>query len=125
MPDLREHRESLWTLAAAPTLWAAHLLLSYGTAAVWCAKYAGPEGSLAPVRMAIAAYTITALAGISFMGVRGWRRHKHGDSAAPHDVDSPADRHRFLGFASALLAGLSATAVLFQGLVPIFIGSCR
>ena len=35
---LPEEKESLWVLTAAPTIWAVHLLLSYITAAVWCAK---------------------------------------------------------------------------------------
>ena len=31
-------------LTIAPGIWSAHFLLSYATAAVWCAKMAGPDG---------------------------------------------------------------------------------
>lgn len=122
--NLPEKKESLWMLAASPLIWAAHLLLSYCTAAIWCAKFAGPSGSLGPVQIAIALYTVVGLVGITLLGWRGWRRHSHADSTLPHDFDSPADRHRFLGFASLLLAGLSGVAVLYQALAAVFIGSC-
>jgi hypothetical protein len=123
--DLREERESLWRLVAPPTLWALHLLLSYCTAAIYCEKTAAPEGPLGPVRIAIAVYTALALTGIAYYGVRGQRAHRHGGAALPHDDDSPEDRHRFLGFATALLAGISAIAVMWQALPAVFIGSCR
>ena len=123
----------LWALAASPTLWAAHFLLSYATAAVWCAKFAsGPGGSLTAVRIAIAVYTVAAMAGIAVVGWRGLKRHRHGEGSGPHDEasvphddDTPEDRHRFLGFATLLLSGLSAVATLFTALAAAFFGSCR
>lgn len=125
MPDLLEENESLWILVASPTLWAAHFLLSYWTAAVWCAKFVGANGSLWNVRVAIAAYTIVALIGIGVVGWFGYRRHNMGWETAPHDFDSRADRYRFLGFATLLLSGLSAVATLYVALTVVFIGSCR
>ncbi len=118
-------KESLWTLIAGPLIWTAHFLACYLTAAVWCAKFAGPEGSLDPVRWAVAGYTLAALIGIGIAFVRARRRHRLGDSVAPHDADSDADRHRFLGLATLLLAGLSAVATGYVGAVALFIGSCR
>jgi hypothetical protein len=123
--DLPESRESLWTLAASPLAWAAHFLLSYVTAAVWCAKFAKPGDSLSGVRVAIGVYTVLALAVIAVVGARGWRRHRHGHAPLPHDADTPEDRHRFLGFATVLLSGLSAVAVLYASLAAVFIGDCR
>jgi hypothetical protein len=123
--DLREERESLWRLVAPPAIWAAHLLLSYCTAAIYCEKVAEHDGSLGPVRIAIAIYTAVGLAGIGYFGIHGYRRHRYGDSTLPHDFDSPEDRHRFLGFATLLLSGLSAVAVLWQALPAVFTGSCR
>lgn len=122
--DLPEERETLWVLTAAPAVWAIHLLLSYMTAAVWCAKFVGPDGSLRTVRAAIASYTALALGAIALVGWRGFVRHRHGAETAPHDLDSPGDRHRFLGFATLLLAGLSAVATMYAALVAVFIGSC-
>lgn len=118
-------RGSLWLLTIAPTIWAAHLLLSYITAAVWCARFAGPDAALGGVRTAVAWYTATALAGIAVVGWEGLRRHRHGTEATTHDLDSPDDRHRFLGFATLLLAGLSAVAVLYAALAATFFESCR
>ena len=116
---------SLWLLTIAPTIWAAHLLVSYITAAVWCARFAGPDAALGGVRTAITWYTATALIGIAVVGWEGLRRHRHGTEATTHDLDSPDDRHRFLGFATLLLAGLSAVAVLYAALAATFFESCR
>jgi hypothetical protein len=124
-PDVRERALELWALAASPTLWAVHFLLSYGTAAVWCAKVAGLGGSLAGARAAIAIYTAVALAAIALVGWRGYRRHRLPGGDPPHDDDTPEDRHRFLGFATALLSGLSAVATVYSALAAVFIGSCR
>jgi hypothetical protein len=121
---LPETRESLWMLASSPLVWAAHFLLSYATAAVWCAKFAEPGGSLSGVRTAIGIYTVLALGAIAAVGRRGWQRHRHGRAELPHDADTPEDRHRFLGFATVLLSGLSAVAVLYASLAAVFIGDC-
>jgi hypothetical protein len=115
----------LWALAASPSLWAAHFLLSYATAAVYCAKFAGSDASLAPARIAIAVYTVVALGGIAVVGWRGVQRHRTGAADVPHDDDSPEDRHRFLGLATALLSGLSAVATVYSALAAVFVGSCR
>src|SRR5688572_13803265 len=97
MEVLAEKKESLWRLIVSPTIWGAHLMLSYITAAIFCAKYAGSDGSLAPVRWAIGIYTAIALLGIIWNGFDGFRRHRYGSATLPHDDDTPADRHRFLG----------------------------
>jgi hypothetical protein len=119
-----EKHESLWLMIVSPLLWAGHFLACYLTAAIWCAKYAPADGSLQPVRWAIAGYTAAALAGIAWNGWSGYRRHRRGGGAVPHDADTAADRHRFLGFATLLLAGLSAVATLFAGVVALFFSRC-
>ena len=124
MSETAEKNQSLWLLTASPVIWAAHFLLSYGTASVWCAKVAGPGGSLGGVRVAIAVYTVVALAGIGMIGWGGYRRHSHGDASVPHDDDTPEDRHRFLGFSTLLLSALSAVAVIYAALVVLFFRSC-
>lgn len=125
MTHLPEKNESLWLLTVSPTIWAAHFLASYVTAAVYCAKAAGPGDSLWPVRVAIAMYTAVALAGIGVTAWVGWRRHDRGPDAAPHDIDTPESRHRFLGFATLLLSGLSAVATVYEALPAVFLESCH
>jgi hypothetical protein len=125
MKDLSEEKESLWFLIVSPTIWAAHFMLCYITAAIWCAKFAPRFGSLEPVRWAIAVYTVAALAGITWNGWSGLRKHRFGSESLPHDFDTPGDRHRFLGFATLLLAGLSAIATLFAATVVVFFEDCR
>jgi hypothetical protein len=125
MTELPEQHESLWLLTASPVLWAAHFLLCYLTAAIWCAKLAGPDRSLAGVRVAIAVYTVLALLGIGITSWFAYRKHTFGSATVPHDFDTPADRHRFLGFATLLLSGLSAVATLYVAAAAVFIGSCH
>jgi hypothetical protein len=122
---LTEEKESVWSLTMAPVIWAAHFLACYGTVTIWCAKVAGPGGSLGGARWAIAVYTVAALAGIAIIGRAGLRRHRPGLETASHDFDTPGDRHRFLGFSTLLLAGLSAVATLYVAMAAVFIGDCR
>jgi hypothetical protein len=116
---------SLWLLTIAPTIWAAHLLLCYSTAAVWCAKFAESGGALGGVRGALAGYTAVALGGIAYVGWEGLRRHRHGTEATTHDLDSADDRHRFVGFATLLLSGLSGVGVLYAALAATYFETCR
>lgn len=124
MPHFAERRQSLWILAASPGVWAAHFMLCYITAAVWCAKQPDPMTPLIAVRIAIAVYTALALAAIGFVGWGGHRASSLAGTPPPYDADTPEDRRRFVGFATLLLSGLSALAVLYAALVPVFIGSC-
>jgi len=116
---------SLWLLTIAPSIWAVHLLSCYITAAIWCAKFAPAGGSLGAIRSAIVWYTAVALIGIAVVGWEGLRRHRHGTEATTHDLDTPEDRHRFLGFATLLLSGLSAVAVLYAAFAATFFDTCR
>jgi hypothetical protein len=124
MSDKPNKKPSLLLLTASPTMWAAHFLLCYATASIWCAKVTGFGGSLATVRMGIVVYTGLALAGIGVIGLIGYRRHSLGHAALPHDDDTPEDRQRFLGFATLLLSALSAVAVIYAAIVVVFIERC-
>ncbi len=125
MNPLPPHRANLATLTIAPTIWALHFLLTYVTAAVWCAKYTDEGGSLGPVRTVIVLYTMVALIGIIITGWWGFKRHNTGSADLPHDDDTPQDRQRFMGFATSLLASLSAVATLFVALAAFFFETCR
>ncbi len=118
-------RETLWVLVLAPVLWSVHFLFSYVTAAVYCAK-AADTASMLPVRVAVAVYTVIALAGIVAVGVRGYRRHAHhGEGRLPHDRDLVEDQLGLIGFSTLLLAGLSAVATIYTALPALFIENCR
>lgn len=116
---------SLWTLVVSPVIWAVHLLLSYVTAAVYCAKAAARDVALTEAQVAIALYTAAALAGIVVVGWRGWRRHGAGRVSLPHDADTTDSQRHFLGFTTFFLSVLSAVAVVFLALSVTFVGTCR
>jgi hypothetical protein len=122
--NVAERNQSLWLLTMSPAIWAAHFLLSYIAAAIWCGSV-GPSGGLGWVRAAIAGSGVAALIAIALVGRFGWRKHKHGTEEPPHDQDTPDDRHRFLGFATVLLSALSALATIYVGLVTLFIRTCQ
>jgi hypothetical protein len=124
MTATAEKNQSLWLLTASPVIWAMHFLLCYATAAIWCAKVAGLGGPLGTARIAIAMYTVLALGAIGVIGWIGYRKHSFGHATLPHDDDTPEDRHRFLGFATLLLSGLSAVAVIYAALIIFFVRSC-
>ena len=114
----------LWLVASGPVVWAAHFLLSYITASVWCARFADPDGTLGPVHAAIGWYTVVALLAIGLLALGGFRRHGKGFGTEEHERDTPMDRHRFLGFAALLLAGLSAVATIYAAVSVLFIERC-
>jgi hypothetical protein len=118
-------RYSLWLLTIAPTIWAVHLLACYVTAAIWCAKFVSFAGPLGGIRTAVMWYTAVALIGIAIIGWEGFRRHSFGTEATTHDLDSAEDRHRFLGFATLLLSGLSGVGVLYAALAATYFETCR
>lgn len=122
---LAEEHESLWEVTASPLVWAAHFMLSYLSAAIFCAKLASIESSLDPVRAAIGIYTVVALLVVGVVGTRSARRHHRADQGAAHDQDRPESRHRFLAFTTLLLSGLSAVAIVYSALATLFIRSCE
>lgn len=124
-PPLAERNRELWLLAASPAIWALHLMASYATVAIWCAKRFTADGSLAAARTAVAAYSAVALLGIVAVGWRALRRYRMGGEAGSRHADSAADRQRFLGFATVLLSGLSVVAVLYAALTIIFLRDCH
>lgn len=125
MPDLHEKHESLWVLAYSPAIWAVHFLLCYITAAIWCAKVAGRDGTLNTVQVLVGIYTVLALAGIVITCWRGYRRHRFQREPLPHDEDSPEDRYRFIGYATVLLSALSFIATVWVAMVVLFIDTCN
>lgn len=122
---LDERHESLWMLAVSPTIWAVHFGLCYVTAAVWCAKAPAAIAPLGGIRTAVFVFTLLALGGIAATGWIGYRAHSYGAASLPHDDDTPEDRHRFMGYATLLLSGLSALAVIYAALVAVFIETCQ
>jgi hypothetical protein len=124
MGFLHDRETSLWFLVAGPTIWAVHFLVSYISAAIYCAKVPPPH-DMDVVQSIVAAATLAALGAIVLagwlaarkwqLGIRGWR---------DHTGSTLEDRQRFLGHASWLLNGLSAVATLYVALPAIFAASC-
>ena len=120
-----ERHESLWMLAASPGIWAAHFMLCYVTGAIWCAKVPSEVMPLGGMRTLIVIYTAVALIAIGVIGWIGYRAQAFGSEPPPYDEDTPEDRHRFMGFSTLLLSGLSAIAVIYAALVPLFVVTCE
>lgn len=118
-----KHDDSLFTPVASPLVWAAHFLLCYCTAAIWCAKVAARDGSLGAARIVIAGYTVVALTTVFMIGRRSY--HRTVSERAPRDADSSEGRRRFLASAALLLSGLSAIAILNTALAAAIVGSCQ
>lgn len=125
MSDRPNHQRHLWILAIAPVIWLVHLLASYVTVAIFCAKVAGPSGALGAARVAVVVYTAAALGGILVLGLRSYRRHRFGGETMPYDFETREERERFLGFAALLLALLSGVGVIYVALAIAFVGTCR
>jgi hypothetical protein len=120
-----ESRQRLWIVPGPLVIWALHFMLCYVTAALWCGKIAGRSAPLSSARVAMAAYTIAALAAIAAVAALGYRAHRFGGGDPSHEADSPADRHRFLGFAALLIAGLAGVAVVYTAMAVFFIETCQ
>ncbi|MEF2070221.1 hypothetical protein [Consotaella aegiceratis] len=123
----KETRDNVWTLIAAPGVWALHFVASYGLAASVCAPNAMLFESIAGTRLIIGVLTVAALGIIGFgfgfaRALREWRGHGGGTR---HDLDTPENRERFLEFSTVLLAGLSLIGVVFNVLPVLLISDCR
>jgi hypothetical protein len=119
----QEGDESLLTLAGPLLVWAGHFLLTYCTAAIYCAKVAHRDDSLGPALVAIAAFSVLALGAVAALWVRGFRLHRAPTPV--DDDDAPSERRRFVGFATMLLSGLSAVSIVYVTLTIVIVRSCR
>lgn len=119
--DLPRHR-NIYRMLAAPTIWAAHFLAAYGTAAVWCAKIGGDTATLTWI---VTGYTVLAEALIVWFGLAMWRQWDFlDDRDYLHAGNTDEDRREFLGHAGFMLACLSFVAVIFTTMPVWLIGSC-
>lgn len=121
--EFREERESLWRITLAPSAWAVHFVVSYGAAAVVCAKLPGAVDGL---RLGLGALTLVTLALIGWLGWRSWLQwdlRNTGDRLNREGVSG--DRHRFLGQAAVLLSLISAIGVIYVTLPALLLESCR
>ncbi len=122
--DIGLRNPSLLTLIAAPTVWALHFLVCYVGAAIWCAKPALFGFGFSTLRLGIGGVTVAALAAIVWSAHQAWRNWGFGAYDPPHAAATETDRRRFLGFATLLVAGLSAVATLYVAMVAVFVPGC-
>jgi hypothetical protein len=121
--DAAEPRQSLWALTAGPAIWAVHFLASYIAAAVWCGD-AGPHVTFGFAIVVFADATGMGLAAVAWVDWGGWTRYHLGEAVPSHHKDTPEDRHRFLGLATFLLAGLSAVAIGYTAMAVAMLRGC-
>ncbi len=119
--EFREERDSLWRLSLGPVVWSLHFVISYGAAALICARFADLPDANFWLRAGIAALTVLALAIIGTLGWRAWKQwDMMRDPEWENDQSHGEDRHQFLGHAAFLLAVISAIGVIYVAL-PIFL----
>lgn len=121
---LPEKSSYLLLMTAAPVVWMLHFLLSYATVSVWCARFSSVGGTLGSIHWWVGAYTVAAIAAIALTAWGAHQRHTFEAGEPPHDADTPEDRHRFLGFATMLLAGLAAVATIYSAIAVFSFQSC-
>ncbi|AWI86270.1 hypothetical protein CEW88_21295 (plasmid) [Alloyangia pacifica] len=115
---------SVWILVAAPSIWAAHFLLSYWVAAIWCAKL-GRGTALAEPRWIIAALGALCIAVIAGLAALAIRRYG-GVFVIFEEITESSERARdkFIGHVALLLCVLSAVAILFTVIPGMVLGQC-
>jgi hypothetical protein len=124
--ELPERPRYLLMVAAAPAIFITHFVMAYALASVWCAKFVPtPDGRLGGALVPFAVITLAAIGGVAWVGWDGYLRHRHQSEPPPHDMDTRGDRHRFLGFATLLLAGLSGTGIVFVTTAFLAFETCR
>lgn len=116
--------ETLWTLFTAPVVWAAHFLICYVGAAIFCEKSQLLGFRFDTLRIAIAMVTCIALAMIVVSAFLAYRQWGFGTGDPPHDDPTRRDRLLFQGYATLLLSGLSFVAVIFTALPALFVATC-
>lgn len=116
--------DTLWTLVAAPAVWAVHFLLSYGLAAYVCAPNDDVFRTIGGVRLFIAILTVIALVLITLAFLRAWHDWRW-EGEVGHEEATPEDRERFLEFSTMLLAALSFVGVVLDAAPVLFVADCR
>lgn len=120
-----EEADSLWLITFAGGIWAVHFALSYGATAIVCAKWASSPDAVTALRLAIAAATTLALAGIVMVGWRSWRQWDSlDDHDHEHQLAKEEHRHAFLGHASFLLSIISFIGVVYVALPVLLLKDC-
>lgn len=121
-----EHGTDLWRVVLAPVIWAAHFLVCYIGAAIWCAKL-GRDAGLDPVRWGIAAVTLAAALAIGLLFRSLWK--VGGLSVTGDDLiyehDTPEERHRFLSHIAMMMCVLSLAGILYVSIPAMLVETCR
>ena len=133
MSRIRDHHDEFSTgvglllkITLAPVIWAFHFTISYGGAAVWCAKYL-EGGDIMHLQIGLGVLTLVSLIGIAlcgFVGWRSWTEGGYGEGGAQAGLADDESRNRFLGHIAVLLAVVSFIGVIFDVLPVMLIGSC-
>lgn len=117
-------QDTLWTLIAAPAIWAVHFLLSYLLAAYMCAPNDDVFRTIGSLRLFIGIVTVTALILITLAFLRAWYDWRR-EGEIEHGEGTAEDRERFLEFSTMLLAALSFVGVVLDATPVLFIADCR
>lgn len=116
----------LWSVIIAPFIWAAHFLVCYVGAAIYCQKL-GRDADLGDIRLLVLGATAVALLGIGLSTFRLWRVRGRSltDDDFEYEHDTAEERHRFLSHVALMLCVLSAVAVIYVTIPMLYLSSCR
>ncbi|GAA4225313.1 protein-S-isoprenylcysteine O-methyltransferase Ste14 [Sagittula marina] len=117
---------SIWILVAAPSIWAAHFLVSYWVAAVYCAKSTtGALGGLMEPRWIAVWLGLACIAVIAWLGVIAVRRYG-GVFVIFEEITESSERGRdkFIGHVALLLCVLSVVAIVFTIIPGLVFNEC-
>ena len=114
-------------LVLAPlVIWGLHFLFCYVWTAIACEKQ-GRASPLHDTQTAILSATGVALILIllAVSGVIRRYRRSLSDNDFEFEVNSPEERHRFLGHMTLMLGALSAIGMIYAAIPVFYLDSCR
>lgn len=115
---------SIWILVASPSIWAAHFLISYWVAAVYCAKAPNAAPLMEPrwIAIGLGVFCCALIGWLAWIAVKRYG----GVFLIFEEITESSERGRdkFVGHVSLLLCVLSAVAIVFNIIPGLVLGEC-
>ena len=116
-------RPPLVMVVAAMIVWVAWFVLAYALTGVGCRagwNHAGSGG----LNLLTVLLVLSAVLALALIGWCGWRGHVIWRGAAAARGQDATQRTRFIGMATALLAGIAAIGTVFTAIPMLMLDPC-